>query len=972
MAASDNVAMLNDEAVVGYISKLMDKHMNAELADLGCTYDEASGEIVFENEPQDLPVYSIENPELRDWVHMWALQNGQDEYNVSGDSVKEIASNVVQYWKNNVYEGKDRFGNRAGFGTEADYLIGCLTEEEFNELYDGFYGKEESAPYDNLADKTLAENGNFSEAELVGKDVSTLEDEWLRWKLISRCLDNRKEGVSEVNKKYVEDILTSYESVLGDRGINGEELDTYLAVKLDCLREQAREGGYESLSEADVDFIALADFNGTDPSLIMKYASLSDYDRETEIRFKSVLNGPTMGIGDDGSARWDTPVDEAGTVLNEGMSTQCVVTQNKNGTFHCESEYLGSFDYNPDEFAIGYKEVPGTEGEDGSCLKVPVLKCIKKLNFYDALDVRGRIPWNSTTGVAAVAEQQVKIPDGVRCMDYMFEGKSDLQFIPEIPDTVESAHCAFMNCNKLIDESIEFHNGSSIFGLVTFKKAGFPEGLKDFSNIFQGCSKLGDIKAFSDMPASTLTIDGMCNGCKGLFEAWYNTIAAKVFGKGDAVRWLVCGFNNPGTLNVEKCDNLTPAFADPQDGTCSESFKRASNDIVGEVRENYEEAKNAVINKGLDGQDAIDTQDAISAEVAAEGKNVLGAVDEVDSIDKVAYQPETKENPLGSLIQKGAVAAAFVAGLKGVTGFFTDNKFIKWAVGLGGTALLYAGGKLPASITPAIKMVEELFPEGDQFRGMLAKFRTWLGDDEEAKARAREEQMDDYRELALGQSLYTGVENAVGYDITGWMRTNGASVAKNDVLHEVGVDGYKSADKAGDVMRVACNAMTQYIDMLRSRGYTDEQIAKEAHDLAMRQLDGLEAYSVSARDAISAKYSNRDDRDAALNGLKYVNQHLMSEYWQWVIQTDGVYHFLTEEDYQRLIDADIEGVDMTSYRGIPSVGNDKDTPEEPVEDIYGVETNDMAGNNSGKRPLPFDGEYDEDNKTFSDDHVLEA
>lgn len=84
---------------------------------------------------------------------------------------------------------------------------------------------------------------------------------------------------------------------------------------------------------------------------------------------------------------------------------------------------LGEFEYDPDEFAVGVKNI----SRGGEEVSVPVLRYIGK----------------ETNG------DKIEIPEGCKNIDYTFEGNENLKTVPKIPSSVESAHASFMGCKNL-------------------------------------------------------------------------------------------------------------------------------------------------------------------------------------------------------------------------------------------------------------------------------------------------------------------------------------------------------------------------------------------------------------------------------------------------------------------------------------------------------------------------------------------
>lgn len=247
----------------------------------------------------------------------------------------------------------------------------------------------------------------------------------------------------------------------------------------------------------------------------------SPLERETDVDFKSVLEVPTQGL--DPESRWDNvgpdavPLETGDRNLMAQMNADTPYEvsiyqyQDENALTHteCQSPYLGNFEYDPNQFTIGYKDV-GTD-------KLPVFAYTGDLQHdwqhgdrspaqlamngeegymeafgsnaagfgnaaINAVDFLGIIPDNPIPNENGwTRAQQVEIPQGVKILDYTFENNQELQLIPGIPDSVESMHCAFKGCERL-------HGGSD-----EFMKDGtwvFPDNMTDISYAFQDCKNL--------------------------------------------------------------------------------------------------------------------------------------------------------------------------------------------------------------------------------------------------------------------------------------------------------------------------------------------------------------------------------------------------------------------------------------------------------------------------------------------------
>ena len=136
--------------------------------------------------------------------------------------------------------------------------------------------------------------------------------------------------------------------------------------------------------------------------------------------------------------------------------------------------YLGSFDYDANEFQLGYWQCK--VGDE--YINVPVLHYN---NAGPATNLANMKLSGFTDGGA------IKLPEGLKIADYMF-ADTCIESVPELPETLESAHCMFMGCTNLQEGCPEskYKSGNH---QGTLK---MPDSLKDVSWMFSGCSQMRD------------------------------------------------------------------------------------------------------------------------------------------------------------------------------------------------------------------------------------------------------------------------------------------------------------------------------------------------------------------------------------------------------------------------------------------------------------------------------------------------
>ena len=240
------------------------------------------------------------------------------------------------------------------------------------------------------------------------------------------------DGTSK-NSSFVERIQNMKKS--SDYSLDlGSEDDDLKAVE----QQLAAEDGITLESESgnnktyDVSVASKPASEMTDEELAIAKEALKK--RETTIGEKTTQNGE-IKITDENGKRLDAvagdkPVEVpelGGTITNDSVKLAGMSM----GFVKYEGE-LGSFVYNPKEWALGTKEVK--DDASGVTTTIPVLRYIAK----DNSDKKGNQVYGGN----------IVIPDGLKSLDYSFENNKDLETIPKIPDSVESAHAAFKNCTK--------------------------------------------------------------------------------------------------------------------------------------------------------------------------------------------------------------------------------------------------------------------------------------------------------------------------------------------------------------------------------------------------------------------------------------------------------------------------------------------------------------------------------------------
>lgn len=428
----------------------------------------------------------------------------------------------------------------------------------------------------------------------------------------------------------------------------------------------------------------IAAVNDINVDEMMRFAKMSRLDMEKDPYYKSDLSNvpSTNMINIDGHPKFMYPR----AVNGDGEKTDGVVeaagvkltlvedNDGKGDIIRCESDYLGDFEYNSDDYSVEFKPV---EEDDGSTSYLPVLKYIgeDEVGFQtenaiqDAAEacasyaddqwssghyIKGALGWISTgvTSIAAtpgnlingavsgfddnqtVGFDQCKIPDGVKVLDYTFEGKDNLQHFPRsIPESVVSMHAAFKGCSRMTVDT-RFYETPRI---------ELPDGVQDMSLAFKDCSNLqAEYVGFDEdhIPSQVVNITECWCGCESMSgdkirandERGYRNVFISRMGSAEGLGGM--------TSSQLKCDlpnfggDLTPYLSaamarDCLSGISGRTDKEAVKQYVdnieyvvgynGQITDKFKEMA-----KELD-QDKLDkTQTA--ATVAYQGDSHLGSI----------------------------------------------------------------------------------------------------------------------------------------------------------------------------------------------------------------------------------------------------------------------------------------------------------------------------------------------------------
>lgn len=188
----------------------------------------------------------------------------------------------------------------------------------------------------------------------------------------------------------------------------------------------------EPVDERERDGGKIIDPNMTDEQLM---------EREQALGTKTSQDGE-FHEKDEKGKRYDAPSKDG--KVNDAIGGSVT----KNGRLYHYEGSLGTFDYDPSEWAVGVKDVTYENGASGM---IPVLRYLKRDNVKLGTKVKSAlfVGIKDNPELSGLDGNHIKIPDGVKSLDYTFEGIKELETVPVIPDSVESAHGAFKDCTNL-------------------------------------------------------------------------------------------------------------------------------------------------------------------------------------------------------------------------------------------------------------------------------------------------------------------------------------------------------------------------------------------------------------------------------------------------------------------------------------------------------------------------------------------
>lgn len=612
----------------------------------------------------------------------------------------------------------------------------------------------------------------------------------------------------------------------------------------------------------------------TDEELKTAQAALKKRETTIGTKTKQSSKADTISIKDKDGKRLD---DVSNGKTKEVADLGGKITGKGGGKVKYEGE-LGTFEYDSSEWALGTKTV--TDAASGVSTKIPILRYIDKDNSWTPGD--------------QVYGGNITIPEGLKSLDYSFDGNKDLETVPKIPDSVETAHAAFKGCTKIEraaknaktgehSSTSEMKTGAAVgsgVGVVGGLVAGFKIGATAGTAVTPGAGTAigGVIGAVSGVVAGTVGgavagsgTDGkggtweMPSGLKDATEMFSGcTNLTEAYGKAGENLQVTRGmYYNTEKLGTDETANKfgSEAVTDLTESNVSktaaqEMYTGSNNDIMPDLEGNYSkyydedtdtlnrndvsaETKKEVseANQSLKEFDAVNGVESNDMTAQTDGLASSGTVKTKHGTKKTTDIKEQNEksnesDDMGNLLDRGAVSLGEFWLLKKVTG----NTLIAGVATFG----LQAVGILPKSMKPVLDAVTGFVGKDSTVGKALTNISDKLGNDEASsknktkseKHLSEADQKQDAKEKDKSDKTRSTVDERVKSDMSS-VKTAASSDKALNIDKSMSANGKKIVNDG--VLLTAANkgaTDTEITDIQTMMNTSAAALEEKAHKMA--------------------------------------------------------------------------------------------------------------------------------------------
>lgn len=716
--------------------------------------------------------------------------------------------------------------------------------------------------------------------------------------------------------EYDDEALSAVERQLAEEDglvLPDSDEDDKKSKKSDKESDKSKDESKEDTSKEDAEDGITWDANvATKPASEMtdeelKTAQAALKKRETTIgtKTKQSSKADTISIKDKDGKRLD---DVSNGKTKEVADLGGKITGKGGGKVKYEGD-LGTFEYDSSEWALGTKTV--TDAASGVSTKIPILRYIDKDNSWTPGD--------------QVYGGNITIPEGLKSLDYSFDGNKDLETVPKIPDSVETAHAAFKGCTKIERAAKNAKTGEhssvgevaagvgtsiggaavagamacsvvpgagTLVGAVAGTAVGIGSAAASVGGaVFASKKAKDDGKGGTwEMPAGLKDATEMFSGCTNLTEA---------YGKAGENLQVTRGmYYNTEKLGTDETANKfgSEAVTDLTESNVSKTaaqgmYTGSNNDILPDLEGNYSkyydedtdtlnrndvsaETKKEVseANKSLKEFDAVNGVESNDMTAQTDGLASSGTVKTKHGTKKTTDIKEQNEksnesDDMGNLLDRGAVSLGEFWLLKKVTG----NTLIAGVATFG----LQAIGILPKSMKPVLNAVTGFVGKDSTVGKALTNISDKLGNDEASsknktkseKHLSEADQKQDAKEKDKSDKTRSTVDERVKSDMSS-VKTAASSDKALNIDKSMSANGKKIVNDG--VLLTAAN-----------KGATDTEIT-DIQTMMNTSAAALEEKAQKMADS-SDKLSSKDKKAlseqcmAVMKGLDAYDNSAVSE-----------------------------------------------------------------------------------------------
>lgn len=723
----------------------------------------------------------------------------------------------------------------------------------------------------------------------------------------------KQPDIAKKTYEYDDEALSAVERQLAEEdGLvlpDSDEDDKKSDKSKDKSKEDASKEDAEDVITWDANVATKPASEMTDEELKTAQAALKKRETTIGTKTKQSSKADTISIKDKDGKRLD---DVSNGKTKEVADLGGKITGKGGGKVKYEGD-LGTFEYDSSEWALGTKTV--TDAASGVSTKIPILRYIDKDNSWTPGD--------------QVYGGNITIPEGLKSLDYSFDGNKDLETVPKIPDSVETAHAAFKGCTKIEraaknaktgehSSTSEMKTGAAVgsgVGAVGGLVAGFKIGATAGTAVTPGAGTAigGVIGAVSGVVAGTVggavagsDTDGkggtweMPSGLKDATEMFSGcTNLTEAYGKAGENLQVTRGmYYNTEKLGTDETANKfgSEAVTDLTESNVSktaaqEMYTGSNNEIMPDLEGNYSkyydedtdtlnrsdvDAKTkkevSEVNKSLKEFDAVNGVESNDMTAQTDGLASRGSVKTKRGTKKTTDIKEQNEKSsefgdAGNLLDRGAVSLGEFWLLKKVTG----NTLIAGVATFG----LQAIGILPKSMKPVLDAVTGFVGKDSTVGKALTNISDKLGNDEASsknktkseKHLSEADQKQDAKEKDKSDKTRSTVDERVKSDMSS-VKTAASSDKALNIDKSMSANGKKIVNDG--VLLTAAN-----------KGATDTEIT-DIQTMMNTSAAALEEKAQKMADS-SDKLSSKDKKAlseqcmAVMNGLDAYDDSAVSE-----------------------------------------------------------------------------------------------